>query len=62
MFVWQNILFDVDRIMQDSGIIVDSRGKVEVFDENTRFINCMMDKIDLEVDMKYKLDKIMSHI
>jgi len=34
----------------------------EVCDEDIGYINWMMDKMDLDVDMKYTLDKIMGHI
>ena len=35
---------------------------VDVCDEDIGYINWMMDKMDLDVDMKYTLDKIMGHI
>jgi len=35
---------------------------VEVCDEDMGYINWMMDKMDLDVDMKYTLDKIMGYI
>ncbi len=34
----------------------------EVCDKDMGYINWMMDKMDLDVDMKYTLDKIMGHI
>lgn len=34
----------------------------EVCDNDMNYINWMMDKMDLDVDMKYTLDKIMGHI
>lgn len=34
----------------------------EVCDEDIGYINWMMDKMDLDLDMKYTLDKIMGHI
>ena len=34
----------------------------EVCDSDMNYINWMMDKMDLDVDMKYTLDKIMGHI
>ena len=34
----------------------------EVCDEDIGYINWMIDKMDLDVDMKYTLDKIMGHI
>jgi len=34
----------------------------EVCDKDMNYINWMMDKMDLDVDMKYTLDKIMGHI
>lgn len=40
------------------------KGKMisEVCDEDIGYINWMIDKMDLDVDMKYTLDKLMGHI
>jgi len=40
------------------------KGRVisEVFDEDMRYINWMLDNMDLDSDMQYTLDKIMGHI
>lgn len=40
------------------------KGRVisEVFEEDMRYINWMMDNMDLDSDMQYTLDKIMGHI